>query len=1127
VQDVTDTYLANAGFDLSCNYKVGDAATNLPSSDDGSTVLDIAGWNQHYEGWSAGATYEYGYAGTLNSPGSIPATGSDGSTTGNGHGTLGMCAAWTGTVTYYQNVTLPAGSYKLFYKAYNSGSAQYSKSMVGFVPDSGDSELSVLDGFSQNEWTSDEIYFTLNNEVSGTIQVGLASQNAGSGSHGRIFFDDLQLTYSQISDDASLADLTLSEGNLSPAFNRDITTYNVSLPQGTASVNISAVTNNEDAVVVGDGNILLDNGEGMATIEVTAANGNTTKTYTINFGVNCMYEWDGGGLTGTGSAPNNFGWECSPAIDAWTDANVFGVRFQDNVTYSYKGGSLTGRILYLRWDGTGGTTTSSVFSYPAVNLKACTAYLFEAKVAWNSNGSAPSYSVEINSARDNSGTSIVKEKVAVPVVGELHDIKLLFIPEEDGTYYFTIGSSSQVLGAIRDLSLSEYSGDPFIKVSSEELTYDSTRLSQSFHVSAFGLSENISFVAPRGMTLEPSEISPEDAQCGVTVTAGFENKEEVKNGQILVNSNELSEVIIVREVLPPFMMKGTYKLTTDGTWCWFQDPRAVYYEGEKKQTYTGWITSKGIVEVASYNHETGEVISNVISPPDFMQVDDHNNPTILVREDGRILVAYSGHFYGPMRVIVSTNPEDITSFGAESNFGNNVTYANPYQVGDSTVMFYRDGATWHPTINVSNDGGITWGQPAELITRNGNQQRPYVKYTQDSSGGIHMTFTTGHPRREPQNKIYYTYFKNSKFYRADGTLIKDFAVSGPLNIDAGEVETIYDASKCKGWTWDIALDSDENPVILFAAFPDDLNHHYYYATWNGSQWITNHIVNSGRWFPQTPEGANENEPNYSGGMVLDPNNPSVVYLSKQVNDVFEIYKYETNNKGASWTTTAITENTPADMINVRPVIPRGHKPGSFDVIWLRGKYVTYSNYLTSVMYYSSNTLNADLDSILVDGVRLSSFDASETSYILNLPPDTDNIPEVQGFSSLPLSQIEVTQADSLSGQAIIKVVSEGGVTTKTYVIDFIYESGSSTGSVMKDFFNVYPNPTNDELNIDLTQFNSVDSVSIVDLNGRLVKNFININEQLISFSIKEFEVGAYFVIVRGKDGSVSKKIIKK
>ncbi|WP_308991146.1 BNR-4 repeat-containing protein [Mariniflexile litorale] len=529
-------------------------------------------------------------------------------------------------------------------------------------------------------------------------------------------------------------------------------------------------------------------------------------------------------------------------------------------------------------------------------------------------------------------------------------------------------------------------------------------------------------------------------------------------------------------VIPPtpYLARGVKTFTTDGTWCWFQDPRALYHKGIKEQTYTGWITSDGKIQVASYNHATGEIIQTTVK--DDFQIDDHNNPTFLVRDDGRIMVSYSGHFFGPMRVIVSENPEDITSFGAEATFGTSVTYANPYQIGSDIYMFYRDGSSWHPSIAISNDGGLSWGAPQTLIKRDAAQKRPYVRYTQDSQEGVHITFTTGHPRQEASNKIYYVYFKDNKFYKADGTFIKDYTgTASALDIDAGEPEIVYNASSGKGWTWDIALDENENPVILYAAFPDDYNHHYYYAKFDGSQWNNHHIVNSGKWFPQTPSGGSEPEPNYSGGMSLDPNDVSTVYLSKQVNDVFEIYKYQTPDEGASWNTTAITENTPADIVNVRPVVPRNHQPGLFDVMWMRGKYITYQNYHTSIMYYSPNdelkyydfgTQNSALDANAIRVTNTSmdntNFGFEDVSGLLSVDDSQTNNAEtdyVSGTSSAifkaklfngtyEVTVVQGTNTVALSGQTIkangVEVVSSGTSNMgewKTYTFDVDISNG--------------------------------------------------------------------------------------
>lgn len=400
-------------------------------------------------------------------------------------------------------------------------------------------------------------------------------------------------------------------------------------------------------------------------------------------------------------------------------------------------------------------------------------------------------------------------------------------------------------------------------------------------------------------------------------------------------------------------------LTPDGAWCWFADPRAIYYKGIKEQTYFSWITKNGDVEIASYNHRTQEYIKKTLFSK--LEVDDHDNPTLFFREDGRLIVFFSKHNGITMHRVISQNPEDITSWGSDYLFGVNVTYPYPFKMDNQIGLFYR-GLNWHPTLVTSSDNGLTFGTPQQFIQGGGG--RPYTKYCQDKNGAIHIAFTDGHPR-DLATKIFYVCYKNGKFYRANGTYIKDFTgTSTALNIDTNEAEIVYDASNGKGWIWDITTDADGYPVLVYATFPTDTDHRYSHARWNGTAWVKTPLTKAGKWFPQTPVNQTEREPNYSGGISLDADNPSVVYLSKQVNGVFEIFKWTTNDKGATWDSLAITQNTPAGLLNVRPIVPRNHKPGLFDVLWMKGTYIHYTNYNTSILF--QNAVETPLDSIKLD-----------------------------------------------------------------------------------------------------------------------------------------------------------------
>ena len=102
----------------------------------------------------------------------------------------------------------------------------------------------------------------------------------------------------------------------------------------------------------------------------------------------------------------------------------------------------------------------------------------------------------------------------------------------------------------------------------------------------------------------------------------------------------------------------------------------------------------------------------------------------------------------------------------------------------------------------------------------------------------------------------------------------------------------------------------------------------------------------GSWFPQTPAGQTEPEPHYSGGMAIDHANPSAVYISRPIDDVFEIEKWSTPDKGTTWRPQPVTVRS--DAPNVRPVVPRGYRGPQDHVLWMRGGYTHYTNYRTGI-----------------------------------------------------------------------------------------------------------------------------------------------------------------------------------
>jgi LPXTG-motif cell wall-anchored protein len=84
-----------------------------------------------------------------------------------------------------------------------------------------------------------------------------------------------------LSTDATLSNLSVSPGTLSPAFSSATTEYNVEVPNATDSITLTATTTDANATVTGDGVKTLSVGANKFEITVTAEDGIATKTYTV------------------------------------------------------------------------------------------------------------------------------------------------------------------------------------------------------------------------------------------------------------------------------------------------------------------------------------------------------------------------------------------------------------------------------------------------------------------------------------------------------------------------------------------------------------------------------------------------------------------------------------------------------------------------------------------------------------------------------------------------------------------------------------------------------------------------------------------------------------------------------
>ncbi|MCU4743284.1 BNR-4 repeat-containing protein [Natronoglomus mannanivorans] len=391
---------------------------------------------------------------------------------------------------------------------------------------------------------------------------------------------------------------------------------------------------------------------------------------------------------------------------------------------------------------------------------------------------------------------------------------------------------------------------------------------------------------------------------------------------------------------------GAYGL--DARWIWFTNPRAIRHIGEREQTYVcylGGSTGTDIV-VGAYDHGTRSFSTSVVV--ESFSTDDHTNPSLTIREDGRILVFWAGHNGDALYYTVSREAENVTAFESPRRIEqDSVTYPNPVWAPDDPerlYLFYRDRTQTRDATNdkygymgdgnlyyrVSDDGGLTWGKQTQIIIP---PEGHYSMYFLPARGDdkIHFFFTDAERGGDaPKWNIMYAQLCDGCFYTANGTLI-----AGPddLPMTKDDLEMVYDSAadgNHYAWVWDSAVDDDGNPIVAYATFPSTLAHEYRYARWDGDGWRDYHLANAGRYIARRPI-----ELHYSGGLSLDRDDPSVVYGCVSRGEKSVLKRFETDTGGESWAELAVTKRPIG--CDIRPVVPR-NAGDDLPVFWLTGSY---------------------------------------------------------------------------------------------------------------------------------------------------------------------------------------------
>jgi hypothetical protein len=364
--------------------------------------------------------------------------------------------------------------------------------------------------------------------------------------------------------------------------------------------------------------------------------------------------------------------------------------------------------------------------------------------------------------------------------------------------------------------------------------------------------------------------------------------------------------------------------------------------GHYDQTFAGWIDWSGDIEIGAYDPAFRSMRSHVVG---HLFHDDHGSPAIFVEPDKRLTVFWSGHNGDVMHYRTTLRPEDISAWGPVQRLrarlpgGFGFTYPNPQLLpgeGDKLYLFWR-GSNWSADYATRTIDG-RWSSAHQVVTVSG--QRPYLKVDGNGNDAIALAFTDGHPR-DLLTSVYYAAYRGGSLWSASGRWIARLA-DGP--IAPRQADVVYDgrASGVPAWVWDVAFDSRGHPVILYATFPSQQNHAYWYARWDGRRWVSHLMTFAG---PSISPRSIEIE--YSGGMGLDHRDPAIVYLSRRVNGSFEIERWVTADGGYHWRHARVVRASDGSG-DLRPLVARDSDGGPTSLLWLQGNYGDYTDYRTTV-----------------------------------------------------------------------------------------------------------------------------------------------------------------------------------
>ena len=290
-----------------------------------------------------------------------------------------------------------------------------------------------------------------------------------------------------------------------------------------------------------------------------------------------------------------------------------------------------------------------------------------------------------------------------------------------------------------------------------------------------------------------------------------------------------------------------------GTYTAKHVPLAIYAPDVKKTFFVyGGTKSENerylLCMIGEYNHETGMVSKPTVVYDKKGVNDPHDNPSIMIDDEGYICVFVSGRNTRRMGIkMKSKKPYDISEFEqlSEEEF----TYPQPWNMEQGYFHFFTKYTGVRLLYFETSTDGVNWSQdkllaaiPAAKGKKAGHYQTSNV-FNNKMAGTFFNRHINGHP--DTRTDLYYV---QSKDFGKTWTSVDGVKLELPLLERETPARVIdYNSQGKNVYVKDMGFDREGNPICLYVRSngykpgPPSAPYEWCVTAWNGNSWQT-HVV---------------------------------------------------------------------------------------------------------------------------------------------------------------------------------------------------------------------------------------------------------------------------------------------